>query len=75
MSLLGKYRENISNPLLWVLIAALVLTGYDNYRKSQDISRVCALTGPHEIAVPIARSPREEVDNICVSRQTRLPSR
>ena len=69
MRFLGKLRQGFSNPFVWVVGAALVLTAYDSYHKSVDINRVCALTGPHEVAVPVARTPREEIDNICVNRQ------
>ena len=75
MSFLGKLKEGFSNPLVWLGVLALVFTAYDNYRKSVDISRICALTGPHEVAAPLARTPREEIDIICINRQPDLPPR
>jgi hypothetical protein len=71
-----KITESIFNPFVWVLLAALAFFSYDSYRRSQELNRVCALTGPHEIAVPIARTRHEEIDNICASRQPDVvPSR
>ena len=69
MGIWTRVVESCSNPFVWIAVAALAFTAYDNHRRSQEIIRVCALTGPHEILSPNPRTPREEIDNICIGRQ------
>ncbi len=70
MRLVQSIRESlIENPFAWILLAALVIAEYGNYQRGRELARVCELLGPHEIAVTVARTAREEIDNIYVSRQ------
>jgi TPR repeat protein len=57
------------NPFAWILLVLLGVAEYGNYQRSEELDRVCELTGPHDVSVAIARTPREEIDNICIGRE------
>jgi hypothetical protein len=68
--LFDRIRKGISeNPLVWILAALLALAEYGSYQVSASLTRVCELLGPHDVSVAVARTPREEIDNICINRQ------
>jgi hypothetical protein len=63
-------RESVlTNPFTWLLLALFLFVEYSNYRKGIVIDRVCELTGPHDFATFRPKNNREELDNICISRQ------
>jgi hypothetical protein len=56
------------NPIAWIVCALLALVVYGNYERGRDLDRVCELLGPHDVVVPSPQTPRQEIDNICISR-------
>jgi hypothetical protein len=69
-----KFTEGFfQNPLARILLILLGVAEYGNYRRSQESDRVCELIGPHDVAVAVARTPRGEIDDICVSREPEEP--
>jgi hypothetical protein len=50
---LGKLKEGFSNPLVWLVVVALVFTAYDNYRKSVGHQPRCASTGRTRSLFPL----------------------
>lgn len=67
----SQFRESIvENPITWALVALLTLAIYGNYQRGRELSRICDLLGPHDIRVSNPRTPQEEIDNICISRQS-----
>jgi hypothetical protein len=69
MGILERFREGLTNPLAWLLFAALAIAEYGNYRRGIELDRVCELTGPHDVMTNKPASDREELDNICGARQ------
>jgi len=64
-------RERIlMNPTAWFLFALLVVAEYGNYQRRKELTRVCELTGPHDVSTAHPRNDREELDNICIERQS-----
>jgi hypothetical protein len=59
----------VENPYAWLLLALFLFAEYSNYKKGVMIDRVCELTGPHDVATSHPKNDREELDNICISRQ------
>jgi hypothetical protein len=70
MNLREKIQESLSkNPLAWLLAIAFVLAEYGNYRKGEDLRRICELL---QERLPAGystkpRTPMEEVVKICSS--------
>lgn len=52
-----------------ILLVLLALSIYWHYETSEDLQRVCELTGAHDVAVIPPHSSKEELDNICVDHQ------
>jgi hypothetical protein len=68
---MDKIRQRaLANPVAWFLFILLVVAEYGNYRHGKELTRVCELTGPHDVASRVPRNDREELDNICISRQS-----
>jgi hypothetical protein len=40
---------------------------YGNYQRGRELDQVCELLGPHDVAVMSPQTPKEEIDNICIS--------
>jgi len=55
--------------LALVLACLLALSIYGNYRTGRDLQRLCELIGPHDVGVAVPRTPREEIDNICIDHE------
>ena len=68
--LFDKIRETVlANPTAWFLFILLVVAEYGNYRHGRELTRVCELTGPHDVASRAPKNDREELDTICINRQ------
>jgi hypothetical protein len=68
----GWIDEGRHVPLLilaGILAVLLASTEYWNYRHGQALDRVCELLGPHDAEIQPPRTARQEIDNICISRQ------
>jgi hypothetical protein len=66
--LTGIKQSLYSDPLRWLLLALLVFSVYQNYREGDDLTRVCELTGPHDVSVPHPLTVQQEITNICLRR-------
>jgi hypothetical protein len=72
MILLNRIRDGIiKNPVVWMLVALLAVAEHGNYERGRELTRVCELLGPHDVAVGTPRTAKEEIDNICISRSRR----
>jgi hypothetical protein len=52
-----------------LLLGLLALVEWHNWKMDDDLDRVCALIGPHDVYVDHPRKPRETIDNICISHE------
>jgi len=69
MNLAEKMQEGfLRNPFAWFLLIAFAIAEYGNYQRG-GLDRICELTDPHDVQVSVPRTGREEIDNICISRQ------
>ena len=68
------WNNVIANPFAWFLLVAFVAAEYGNWRLGEKLDRVCELTGRHDFAVTNPRTDREELDNICVERESEMPA-
>jgi hypothetical protein len=59
----------LRNPIAWILMALLAAAEYGNYQRGRELDRVCELLGQHDLAVNPPRTAKEEIDNICISRE------
>ena len=70
MNLVEKMQEGFfKNPFAWLLLIAFIIAEYGNYQRGKELDRICELSGPHDVSVKKPTTPREEIDNICISRQ------
>jgi hypothetical protein len=68
---IARFRDSvIANPFAWFLLVLFVIVEHANYQKGVTITRICELTGPHDVASRNPRNDREELDTICVNRQS-----
>jgi hypothetical protein len=69
MTVQGKLRDWImTNPVAWFLFVLLVIAEYGNYQRGKELTRVCELSGPHDVFIEHPRTDRQELDNICINR-------
>jgi hypothetical protein len=62
-----RLRKVLAEHLLaWILFALLAVAVYANYERGRELDRVCELIGPHDLSVTVARTAREEINNICI---------
>jgi hypothetical protein len=70
MNLAEKIQESFSkNPIAWLLLIAFAIAEHGNYQRGKELTRIRELTGPHDTSVAIPKTARQEIDNICISRQ------
>ena len=70
MKVVATLRDGfLKNPIAWILCVLLGIAGHGNYQRGRDLDRICELLGPHDVAVASPRTAREEIDNICISRE------
>jgi hypothetical protein len=60
----------LAHPGAWIIFGLLVLVEYANYKHSHALTRVCDLTGPHDVWTEHPRTDREELDTICADHGT-----
>ena len=63
----------IKNPFAWILAGLLIVAEFGNYQYGKDISRLCELTGPHDVSVPHPATTEQEIDNICIGHEPADP--
>ena len=72
MGIARTIREGLShNPLAWPLalsVTAFAIAEFGNYERGRDLTRVCELTGPHDVISLHPKTDREEIDSICAAR-------
>ncbi len=60
----------VKKNLVALLLAGLfAIAEYGNYQRGREIDRVCDLLGPHDFEVAHPMTARQEIDNICISRE------
>jgi hypothetical protein len=64
------YRKHfLTNVPAWIFFFLFVIAELGNYNHSKTITRLCELTGPHNVSVPHPRTAAQEIENICVGHQ------
>jgi hypothetical protein len=58
------------NPVAWVLLVFFIIAEYGNYQRGKELDRVCELSGPHDFSYSQPKNDKEEIDTICVNRQS-----
>lgn len=67
----AKIRASVlENPFAWILFALVLIAEYNNYKKGVLIDHICELSGPHDVASGHPSNDKEELDNICINRQS-----
>jgi hypothetical protein len=61
-----RLLQNYVSVILCLLFAVAV---YWNFRKGEEINRLCELAGSHFGGVDYPRTNREELDNICFAKK------
>jgi hypothetical protein len=59
----------LQNYVSVVLCLLFVVAAYWNFRKGEEINRLCELIGPHFVSVDYPRGKREELDSICIAKK------
>jgi hypothetical protein len=57
----------VEHPAAWLIFGLIVLIEYANYKHSHELTRVCHLTGPHDVWTEHPRTLRQELDSICAA--------
>jgi hypothetical protein len=52
-----------------VLCLLFVVAVYWNFRKGEEINRLCELIGSHFVSADQSRTNREELGNICITKE------
>ena len=60
----------VRNPAVWLLLGAFLLAEWGNWNRGAELSRVCQLLGDHDVSVAHPRTAKQEIDNICINRQS-----
>lgn len=55
--------------IILALIGLLVIAVYGHHRTNLDLERVCDLVGDHDAPMGVPRTPRQEIDSICLSHE------
>jgi hypothetical protein len=64
------YESVIANPFTWFLLVLFVVVEHANYQKGVTIDRMCELTGPHTASYAHPQNDRQELETICINRQS-----
>ena len=71
MTFRDKVRDTFQkNVVAWFLFALLLIAAYGNYQRGKELDRVCELSGPHVGVFSSPKNDKEELDSICVARQS-----
>lgn len=55
----------LKNPGTWVVLALLIAAEWGNIHASNEVERLCDLTGDHDFTVSKPVTARQQIDNIC----------
>ena len=61
-----RLLQNYVSVVLCLLFAIAV---YWNFRKGEEINKLCELTGSHFVSGGYPQTKREELDNICFAKK------
>ena len=59
----------LQNYVSVVLCLLFVVAVYWNFRKREEINRLCELTGSQFVSADCPQTKREELDNICFAKK------
>jgi hypothetical protein len=59
----------LQNYVSVVLCLLFLVAVYWNFRKGEEINRLCELTGSHLVSADYPQTKREELDTICVAKK------
>jgi hypothetical protein len=61
-------RDNfLKNVPAWIFFGLFVVAEVGNYNHGRTITKLCELTGSHDVGTGHPRNAREEIDNICIA--------
>ncbi len=67
MQVIAGFRDASKNALVWILLALLVVLGWENGEQRRLLAHLCMLHEPHSVVIGVPRTPKEQVDHICIT--------